>query len=140
VLRTEVSSLISVECVWGPHSQRNEQKTGRARIRDSTLFNGPYYRTDKKRKRKEDRRKTLQNESRRGSLFSAALSFASLLLGFQVIQQVVQSISGLAELLDDNARAVNDLAGVGLLVEFAQTSPLTQLLAVRDSHQLQREF
>ena len=59
-----------------------------------------------------------------------------LLLRLEVLQEVVQLLGLLAELLDDNTRARNNLPGVGVLVQLAETSPFAQLLAIGDGHQL----
>ena len=59
-----------------------------------------------------------------------------LLLRLQVVQEVAQLLGLLAELLDDDARARDNLPGVGVLVQLAEASPLTQVLGVSNGHQL----
>jgi hypothetical protein len=57
---------------------------------------------------------------------------ARLLLGLEVVEEDAALLGLLTPVLDDNARAVDDLAGVALTVNLAETSPLAELLAIRD--------
>ena len=54
----------------------------------------------------------------------------TLVLGLEVVEELGQSIRLNSEILDDNARASDDAAGVSLLVENAESGPLTELLVV----------
>ena len=55
-----------------------------------------------------------------------------LLTSLEVLQEDVHGLGLLTEILDDNARATDDLAGIAITVNLAQTSPLSELLGVRD--------
>ncbi len=54
----------------------------------------------------------------------------------EVVQQYVEGLRLLTEVADHNARAGDHLAGLRLLVELAQTSPLAELLRVGDLDQV----
>lgn len=54
------------------------------------------------------------------------------LLGSEVLHEDSTLSRVLTPVLDDDARAANDLAGVALTVELAETGPLAELLGVRD--------
>jgi hypothetical protein len=54
------------------------------------------------------------------------------LLVLQVVKQPGKSFGLLAKVLDNNARARNNLAGVALSIELAETSPLTEILVGGD--------
>lgn len=54
-----------------------------------------------------------------------------LLLGLEVVEEDAALLGLLTPVLDDNARAVDDLAGVAFTVNLAETSPLAELLAIR---------
>lgn len=58
-----------------------------------------------------------------------------LLLSLEVVQQDVALLRLLTPVADDNARAVDDLAGVALAVEHAEAGPLAEHLAVGDLDQ-----
>jgi len=55
-----------------------------------------------------------------------------LLLGLEVVEEDGALLRLLTPVLDDDARAVDDLAGVTLTVNLAETGPLAELLAIRD--------
>jgi hypothetical protein len=48
----------------------------------------------------------------------------------EVFQQDVEGIRLFSKVLDDTARAANDLSWFGFLVEFAETNPFTKLLGI----------
>lgn len=48
----------------------------------------------------------------------------------KVVKEDVQSLRLLAVILDNDARAVDDFAGVSFTVNLAETDPLAELLAV----------
>ena len=50
----------------------------------------------------------------------------------EVVQENVQALAVSTVVLDDDTRAANDLAGVTLLVDLAETSPGTEDLGVTD--------
>ena len=50
----------------------------------------------------------------------------------EVVQENVQALAVSTVVLDDDARAANDLAGVTFLVDLAETSPGTEDLGVTD--------
>ena len=50
----------------------------------------------------------------------------------EVVQENVQALTVSTVVLDDDTRAANDLAGVTLLVDLAETSPGTEDLGVTD--------
>lgn len=52
------------------------------------------------------------------------------LLGSEVVEEDVSLLRVLTPVLDNDARAADDLSGVTLTVELAKTSPLTELLSV----------
>jgi len=54
-----------------------------------------------------------------------------LLLGLEVVEENATLLRLLTPVLDDDARAVDDLAGVAFAVDLAQPSPLAQLLPIR---------
>ena len=58
-----------------------------------------------------------------------------LLLGLEVVEKDRSFLRLLTPILDDNARAVDNLACVSLAVQHTQTSPLAQLLSVRNLDQ-----
>jgi len=55
-----------------------------------------------------------------------------LLLGLEVVEKDRSLLRLLAPILDDNARAVDNLARVSLAVQHTQTRPLAQLLSIRN--------
>ena len=55
-------------------------------------------------------------------------------LGLELLEEEVESLGLLTVVGDADARAGNDLAGVTLGIDLAETSPLTELGGVRDSH------
>jgi len=55
---------------------------------------------------------------------------ARLLLGLEVVEEDAALLGLLTPVLDDDARAVDDLAGVAFAVDLAETSPLAELLAI----------
>jgi len=59
-----------------------------------------------------------------------------LLTSLEVLQEDVHGLRLLTEILDNNARAANDLAGVTLTVDLAETGPLSELLGIRDLDQV----
>lgn len=56
-------------------------------------------------------------------------------LSSQMVLDNVQSLSLLAEGLDDDARAAANLPGLALLVDLAEATPFAQLLAAVDTDQ-----
>jgi len=60
----------------------------------------------------------------------------SLLLVFEVIQQDFQGIGILSEVLNNNHGATNHLSRLSLLVDLAQSCPLSKLLGFWDSVEL----
>lgn len=54
------------------------------------------------------------------------------MLGLEVVEQDAALLGLLTPVLDDDARAVDDLAGVALAVDLAETGPLAELLAIGD--------
>lgn len=58
-----------------------------------------------------------------------------LSLSSQMVLDNVQSLSLLAEGLDDDARAAANLPGLALLVDLAEATPFSQLLAAVDTDQ-----
>ena len=54
----------------------------------------------------------------------------------EVVQENVQALAVSTVVLDDDTRAANDLAGVTLLVDLAETSPGTEDLGVTDLDQV----
>jgi len=63
---------------------------------------------------------------------SKGASSGNLLLSLEVVEEDRALLALLTPVLDDNARAVDDLAGVALAVDLAETSPLAELLSVGD--------
>lgn len=59
----------------------------------------------------------------------------SLLLGLEVVKKDGSLLRLLTPIFDYNARAVDNLACVSLAVQHTQTSPLAQLLSVRNLDQ-----
>jgi hypothetical protein len=60
----------------------------------------------------------------------------SSLTGLEVLEEDVHGLGLLTEVLDDNAGAADDLAGVTLAIDLAETGPLAELLGVRDLDQV----
>jgi len=58
-----------------------------------------------------------------------------LLLGLEVVEQDGTLLGLLTPVLDNDARAVDDLARIALTVEDAETGPLAELLAIGDLDQ-----
>ena len=58
-----------------------------------------------------------------------------ILTALEVVQQDGQVLALIAVLADDSARARDNLLGITVLVNLAQTSPLTQLLGIGDLDQ-----
>ena len=52
-------------------------------------------------------------------------------LALEVLEEHVQALRVLTEVADDNARAADDLPGVALTVNLAETGPGTEGLGVR---------
>lgn len=63
-------------------------------------------------------------------------SNASLSSVLEVFKKNVESLALRAVILDNNTRAADDLAGVALPVNLAQTSPSTEHLSVSDLDQV----
>ena len=59
---------------------------------------------------------------------------------FEVVDEDVETLALRTVVLDDDARAANDLTGVTLLVDLAKTSPLTENLRVADLDQVDLVF
>ena len=59
-----------------------------------------------------------------------------LLTGLEVVQENVHGLRLLTEILDDDAGASDDLAGVTLTIDLAETGPLSELLGIRDLDQV----
>lgn len=57
---------------------------------------------------------------------------AHLLLGLEVVEEDAALLGLLAPVLNNDAGAVDDLAGVAFTVNLAKTSPLAELLAIWD--------
>lgn len=56
--------------------------------------------------------------------------------GLEVVEEDVEGLGLFSVVLHNDARAANHLAGLGLLVELAQTGPLAELLRVGDLDEL----
>ena len=59
---------------------------------------------------------------------------------FEVVDEDVETLALFTIILDNDARAADDLAGVTLLVDLAKTSPLTENLRVTDLDQVDLVF
>lgn len=58
------------------------------------------------------------------------------LAALEVLEENVETLGLLTVVLDDNARAADDLTGVTLTVDLAETGPGTESLGVRDLEQV----
>jgi len=58
------------------------------------------------------------------------------LTGLEVLEEDVHGLGLLTEILDDDAGASDDLAGVTLAIDLAETGPLAELLGIRDLDQV----
>ena len=64
----------------------------------------------------------------------------SHLTRLQVLLQDSKTLGFLSIICDDSTRASHNLAGLSFLVDFAETSPLTKLLILRHSNQIDYLF
>jgi len=65
-------------------------------------------------------------------MLSSLLHILSLLLSLEVVQQYVPLLALLTPIADNNATAVDDLAGISFAVEHTQASPFAEHLSIRD--------
>jgi hypothetical protein len=73
---------------------------------------------------------TQQNVNRTLKTFYFSILLSSSLTALEVFQQYVHGLALFTVVLDDNARAGNDLAGASFTVNLAETGPFAQLLGV----------
>jgi len=59
-----------------------------------------------------------------------------LLTGLEVLEEDIHSLGLLTKVLDDDTGAANDLAGVAVAINLAETSPLSELLGIRNLDQV----